>query len=130
MFIDTSAIIAILTEEVLADQLLSRIADTQLAVSSPLVILEASMVLSSKLSIDPIVAEARVRTLLDHAKVAIMAIDDRTATLAIAAFSKYGKGRGNSAKLNMSDCLSYACAKQHRMPLLYIGDDFSATDLA
>ena len=130
MFIDTSAIVAILTEEVLADKLLSRIADTELAVSSPLVILEASMVLSSKLSIDPIVAEARVRTLLDHAKVAIMAIDDRTATLAIAAFSKYGKGRGNSAKLNMSDCLSYACAKQHRLPLLYIGDDFAATDLA
>jgi ribonuclease VapC len=30
----------------------------------------------------------------------------------------------------MGDCLSYAVAKLHGMPLLYKGDGFSQTDLA
>ena len=75
-------------------------------------------------------AEILVRSLLEGARVAVTGIDDSTATHAIAAFSRYGKGRGNKAKLNIADCLSYACAKQHRMPLLYVGDDFAQTDLA
>ena len=88
------------------------------------------MVLSSKWQVEPDYAESEVRFLLEKSGVAITQIDDQIATLAVAAFTKYGKGRGHSAKLNLADCLSYACAKQHRLPLLYIGDDFAATDLA
>ena len=33
------------------------------------------------------------------------------------------------AKLNMSDCFAYACARSHGAPLLYKGDDFSGTDV-
>ena len=87
------------------------------------------MVLSTKAAIDPLVAELKVRTLLTSAKISVLPIDDTTASLAVAAFSKYGKGRGNSAKLNLADCLSYASAKQLRVPLLYVGDDFSQTDI-
>ena len=130
MFIDTSAIVAILLGEESARRLEAAIGEAAICLTSPVVILEASMVLSSKWEVEPGYAESEVRFLLEKSGVAITQIDDQIATLAIAAFSKYGKGRSNSAKLNLADCLSYACAKQHRMPLLYIGDDFTATDLA
>jgi len=29
----------------------------------------------------------------------------------------------------MGDCFSYACAKIHRVPLLFKGDDFIHTDI-
>jgi ribonuclease VapC len=33
------------------------------------------------------------------------------------------------ASLNFGDCFAYALAKEHRCPLLYVGDDFAKTDL-
>jgi ribonuclease VapC len=30
----------------------------------------------------------------------------------------------------MCDCFAYACAKTRSVPLLFIGDDFSQTDIA
>ncbi len=44
------------------------------------------------------------------------------------AFSRYGKGR-HPAGLNFGDCLTYAVAKLSGEPLLYVGNDFSKTDL-
>ena len=38
-------------------------------------------------------------------------------------------GWGHPAKLNFGDCMSYAVAKVHGIPLLYKGDDFSQTDI-
>ena len=51
-------------------------------------------------------------------------------TLALGAFDRFGKGSGHPARLNLGDCFAYAMAKQHGVPLLYKGDDFSQTDLA
>jgi ribonuclease VapC len=45
------------------------------------------------------------------------------------AFRRFGKGR-HPAALNFGDCLSYAAAKLADYPLLFVGDDFSRTDLA
>ncbi|MCP4422537.1 MAG: type II toxin-antitoxin system VapC family toxin, partial [Chloroflexi bacterium] len=47
---------------------------------------------------------------------------------AVSAWLKFGKGR-HAAKLNFGDCMTYATAKLAGMPLLFIGDDFSQTDL-
>lgn len=44
------------------------------------------------------------------------------------AFRNYGKGR-HPAKLNYGDCFAYALAKQLDGPLLFIGNDFSRTDI-
>lgn len=37
--------------------------------------------------------------------------------------------RCTSGGLNFGDCFSYEVAKEHDCPLLYVGDDFSKTDL-
>jgi uncharacterized protein with PIN domain len=47
----------------------------------------------------------------------------RTAS-AVAAFSKYGRGR-HKASLNFGDCLAYATAASAGDSLLYVGDDFT-----
>ena len=57
-------------------------------------------------------------------------IDFNVDLLAIAreAFDRYGRGR-SPAKLNFGDCMSYAVAKFHDVPLLFKGDDFRLTDI-
>lgn len=87
------------------------------------------MVLTSRLDISPRVAETGFDKLLDDTKTRICAFDDEIGRLAVDAFARYGKGRGHPAQLNLADCLSYACAKEHCLPILFKGRDFSRTDL-
>jgi ribonuclease VapC len=41
---------------------------------------------------------------------------------------RFGRGR-HPAGLNFGDCFSYALAIHDRVPLQFVGDDFSRTDL-
>jgi len=50
------------------------------------------------------------------------------ALLARQAFLAFGKGR-HPAALNFGDCFSYALAKERGEPLLFVGDDFTRTDI-
>lgn len=130
MFIDTSVIVAILSREEDASALAERIEAAPARFTSALVILEAAMRLSTKLAIDPMIVEEKLRAFLAEAQIQLAPMDERTASLAIQAFADYGKGRGHAAQLNLADCLSYTCAKAQGIPLLYKGNDFSHTDLA
>jgi ribonuclease VapC len=130
MFVDTSVIVAILSEEDDADEWTEKLEEAATKFTSALVILEATMRLSSKLAIDPRDAGDVVERMLAASDIQVMAIKRQEARLAIEAFTHYGKGRGGPAQLNLSDCLSYACAKSHGIPLLYKGNDFGHTDLA
>ena len=130
MFVDTSVIVAILSEEEDADEWTGKLEKAPSKLTSALVILEATMQLSSKLAIDPRDAGNVVERMLAASDIQVVPIEQREAGLAIEAFTHYGKGRGGPAQLNLSDCLSYACAKSREIPLLYKGNDFSHTDLA
>jgi ribonuclease VapC len=70
-----------------------------------------------------------VREFLGVARVLIAPITDREAETALVAFSRYGKGRGHPAQLNLGDCFAYALAKNHGVALLFEGDDFGKTDI-
>ncbi len=129
MFIDTSVIVALLAKEPDAGAFAERISIAAARFTSGLVILEASMRLSTLLDIDPILVETRIRTLLSEAEITVMPIDGEIATLSVEAFARYGKGRGHPAQLNLADCMSYACAKAQGTPLLFKGKDFSRTDI-
>jgi ribonuclease VapC len=128
MFIDTSVIVAILSKEPDAAAFANAI-EASSCCTSALVILEASMRLSTKLNIDPVTVEKQVQALMDEADITLAPMDAKTASLAVKAFADYGKGRGHPAQLNLADCFSYACAKALGVPLLYKGKDFSHTDL-
>lgn len=130
MFVDTSAVVAILSGEEDVALWVERIESAQVRITSPLVVLEAAMRLSTKLAIDPMEVAETIGLFLEEARIGVVAIDAEDSVLAVRAFSRYGKGRGHKARLNLADCLSYACAKRHGIPLLYKGGDFSHTDLA
>lgn len=127
MFVDTSAIVAIIAEEPDARQFAEALGNAAGSRTSPLVILEAAMVLSSRLNVEPGRSLDHVMTLLRDASVEIAPIEAEHAVLAVQAFATYGKGR-HPAALNLADCLSYACAKQAGLPILYKGSDFALTD--
>lgn len=50
------------------------------------------------------------------------------AAAALEAWRRFGKGR-HAAALNFGDCLAYATARMHDVPLLYTGEDFAQTDI-
>ena len=129
MFVDTSVIVSILSGEAGSAELAQRIEAAPSNITSALVVLEAVMQLSTKLAIEPLEVEAAVAAFLAEARMEIVPIGSAAAQLAVRAFSDYGKGRGHPAQLNLADCLSYACAKEHGTLLLYKGDDFSRTDI-
>lgn len=130
MFIDTSVIVAIFSREPDASDFIKILENTPVKTTSALVILEASMRLSTKLSVDPSVAESDIAAFLENSEISVIPIDASMVKIAVKAFADYGKGRGHPAQLNLADCLSYACAKSGNVPLLYKGADFSRTDLA
>lgn len=79
---------------------------------------------------EPVEAGTALQRFLAEAGIAVVAIEAVDADLAIDAFQQYGKGRGHPARLNLADCLAYACAKRLGVKLLYKGEDFARTDLA
>ena len=130
MFVDTSVVVAILADEEDASEWSGKIGQAAKRITSPLVVLEAAMRLSSLLAVAPLIVETAIEAFLHQAEIEVVPIESGDAKLAIQAFSDYGKGRGHPAQLNLADCLSYASAKSRGMPLLYKGNDFSYTDLA
>ena len=128
MFVDTSIFIALLTGEPDADVLSDRLGRARHRTTSPLVRLETSAVLATRLDISPKQAEALFDELVTEAEITIAPITDAIGRLAVECFQAYGKGR-HPAKLNIVDCFSYACARAHRVPLLFKCDDFSLTDV-
>jgi ribonuclease VapC len=47
---------------------------------------------------------------------------------AVDAYRRFGRGQ-HPAGLNFGDCLTYAAARLTGEPLLFVGEDFSRTDL-
>lgn len=129
MFIDSSAIVAILTAEEDADRLADRIEAAEAPVTSAIAIFEAALGICRKRHATVEEARNDVRAFLEAACIDIVGIAEAEAEAALLAFSRYGKGRGHPAQLNMGDCFAYAVARTRGVPLLYKGDDFSHTDI-
>lgn len=128
MFVDTSAVVAIITGELDAASFARKLESAQQKISAAHVILEAAMRLSTLLGLEPTVADRLVTRLMREARISIVPIDEDIAHFAVAAFERFGKGRNREARLNFGDCLTYACAQAHAVPILFKGDDFTHTD--
>ena len=129
MFADTSALVEILINGPRATLMSERLGAAATRMTSPLVRLETCMVLSTRIDIAPTLATRQFDQLLELSQLKVVVVTDAIATLAVAAFERYGKGRDSRAKLNFGDCFSYACAKSLQVPLLFIGSDFIHTDV-
>ncbi len=130
MFVDASAIVAILTREADADALIDQLERAIRPITSAIAIFEATLGLCRKRHASIEEAEADVADFLKAARVELVPIAANEASMALSAFARYGKGRGHPAQLNMGDCFAYAVARNHRTTLLFTGNDFSKTDIA
>lgn len=128
MFVDASAVIAIIAQEEGWEALAGQLRQADRAYVSPLTLWEAVAGLTRQADCPPEDAEALVREFVATIDAESIAVNDAMGREAIAAFGRYGKGR-HKASLNFGDCFAYACAKALDTPLLYKGDDFLHTDL-
>ena len=125
MVIDTSAIVAVLLNEVTAARIAQLIEMSSPRLLSAANLLETSIVIESRKG-EP--GGRELDLLLYRARIDIVPLDQDQAEIARIAWRRFGKGR-HPAALNYGDCFAYALAKSRRLPLLYIGDDFSQTDI-
>ena len=125
MTIDSSALVAILFGEPGCLDLIDRI----LAADHPCVpaptLVEASLVLVGRRRA---ACGGDVESLLKELGVTVVPFGERESQAALAAFLRYGRGR-HKASLNFGDCLAYGAAHAAGDSLLFVGDDFSKTDI-
>ena len=123
--LDTSAIVAIAMREAEEEEFNRQIVLNQALVGTP-TLFEARLVLTNKM---PAFAEAFMsRFVLPHLLHPV-AFSLQMHEAASVAYERFGKGRGHPAQLNFGDCMAYAVARVHNVPLLYKGTDFSLTDI-
>ena len=120
MFLDASAICAVLLEEADSDLILERIEQAEHPRTSPVAIFESVLALAKVLGGDVHLAQMKVDAFLRLAGAETVAIGEAELDRALYAFDRYGKGR-HPARLNMGDCFAYACARTHGVPLLFKG---------
>lgn len=129
MFIDASALCAVLLGEADGDIYDAKVGAAASPLTSPIAIFETVLAVAREAGGDLVRARRDVDEYLAVSKVALVSIGPDEMARALDAFDRFGKGR-HPARLNMGDCFAYACAKTHGVPLLFKGDDFSQTDVA
>jgi ribonuclease VapC len=125
MTLDSSSLVAILFAEAGYLDLVDRILQADdVRIGAPTVV-ETGIVFCARRgtrsaeSIDGLLAELGV---------AVVAFGEQESRVAIDAFQRFGRGR-HPAALNYGDCLAYATAAVARDTLLFVGEDFSKTDI-
>ncbi|MBN7808089.1 type II toxin-antitoxin system VapC family toxin [Agrobacterium rosae] len=120
--IDTSALMAVLLDEPEADACADALENASRLIISAGTLAEASIVASRRNIADELDA------LVKRLGVDIVDVTPRYARLIAEAYDSWGKGI-HPASLNFGDCFAYALAKSENCPLLYVGNDFSRTDI-
>jgi ribonuclease VapC len=120
--VDTSALMAIALGEADADACI-KVLETETEV-----MISAGTVAESLIVADRRNVGEEMARLIDGLGFEIVSVTPPSARRIAAAYERWGRGM-HPAGLNFGDCFSYEVAKEHSCPLLYVGDDFSKTDL-
>lgn len=125
MIIDSSAVFALLYGESTAARVL------EVAVAAPALRMsvttwvEARVVALRRAPTTP----RQVDDLLRELRVEFVPVDMDQARVARDAYRRFGPSSGSRARLNFGDCFSYALAITSGEALLFVGDDFTHTDV-
>lgn len=125
MIIDSSVLVAIVLIEPRWALLREQLAAPEPKRVSAVTLVEAGMVLESRLGR---IGAIQLDSLVRDAQMDIVPFDEAQAQLARDAFRRFGKGV-HPAGLNFGDCCVYALSRLMGEPLLFIGSDFSQTDI-
>lgn len=124
--LDTSAIVAIGLNEPEASDFSRIIVAREALVGTP-TLLESHLVLEREVARR---AAGFLSGLLARPSIHTVTFNREMFRLAQAAFDRFGKDKRHPARLNFGDCMAYAVAKIHDVPLLYKGDNFRRADIA
>jgi ribonuclease VapC len=129
VYVDSSAIVAVILEEPDAGEIMGRLMRAPDPFTSIVSKVEASLALM-KVGKEGLPAAQMVSDFLERLEIRVVAAEPSIFEHVMEAARRYGKASGHPAKLNFGDCFSYAFAKSTGGVLLYKGKDFSKTDLA
>jgi ribonuclease VapC len=126
LILDTSAIVALMKEEPGFERLERAIAsEERLAIGTP-TLFETALI---TVRLYDLPGRSLLARFLEEEDIVLIPFRAEHWQAAADAFIRYGKGR-HPAKLNYGDCMTYAIAKVADEPLLFVGEDFSKTDVA
>jgi ribonuclease VapC len=120
--VDTSALIAIAQTDAQGDACLSALVRADEVFISAGTLAE-TLVVASRRGI-----AAEMTALLEKYRFTVVAVTAASARRVAEAYRRWGRGV-HAAGLNLGDCFAYVVAKEHSCPLLFVGSDFSKTDL-
>ncbi|KGN37751.1 type II toxin-antitoxin system VapC family toxin [Knoellia subterranea] len=124
MIVDSSALMAIINGEPEAERL-TRAAATSRCRMSVATRLEVSIVADSRSAAHG----ERLDAVIDALGIEIVPVSVRDGEVAREAHRRFGRGSGSPARLNYGDCFAYALSATTGEPLLFVGEDFSHTDV-
>jgi ribonuclease VapC len=120
--VDTSALMAIVLDEPEADACIAALeADDAILISAGTV--AEALIVSGRRNVG-----AEMATIIDGLGFEFVTVTPAAARRIAQAYAQWGKGV-NAAALNFGDCFAYEVAREHACRLLYVGDDFSKTDI-
>ena len=120
--LDTSALVALLLGEPEAPRLSRRIADEDVLLMSAGTAAEA-LILSGQRGFRP-----SLEAMLAELGVEIVPLMASDIGRVGDAYARWGRG-SHPAGLNFGDCFAYYLAHSRQCPLLFVGNDFSHTDI-
>ena len=125
MTLDSSALVAVLFAEPGHLDLIDRILEADhVRIGAP-TLAETSLVFAGRRRA---VGAAQVEELVRELAITVVPFGEAEWRVAVDAFVRFGRGR-HEAALNFGDCLAYASAVVAGDSLLFVGDDFTHTDV-
>ena len=121
--VDTSALMAILLDAPEAAACAEAFTTNERIVISAATVAEALIVAERR------GLGAEMAGLIDGLELEIASVSPAMARRVADTYSRWGKG-AHPAGLNFGDCFAYEVAKTRDCPLLYVGADFTRTDVA
>ena len=125
MIVDTSALIAIQQREPGHERLIDALIESRDSRIAAPTLVELCVVMTRRRGAQ----ETDVRATLDEFGIRVAEFTPAQAWAAGEAYRRYGPDSGSKARLNLGDCFSYALASLSGEALLFVGNDFSATDV-
>ncbi|WP_131113127.1 type II toxin-antitoxin system VapC family toxin [Lichenihabitans psoromatis] len=120
--VDTSALMAIVLDEPQADACISALdRDLDCVISAGTV--SEALIVAGRHNV-----KAEVARLIDGLGMEGVAVTHETARRVADAYAVWDTGI-HPAGLNFGDCFAYVMAKERNCPLLFVGDDFTKTDV-
>ena len=128
MLIDSSALVAIMTDEEDSFFFATKMSVDPVRITIPTVVWEVVVNVARKRDLQVVEAKFELQRFLDALDIEVVAIPPEVGIAAIDAYDRFGKGR-HPAALNFGDCMVYAASKVLNQPLLFKGTDFTQTDV-